>query len=89
MQAIHIGTSAIESSGDATLLDAILRMLAGVADVVAVKSMGLVSVLYDEHKTGPRAILRAMRQAGYDARLLRPSQYCRGRALPEAPSDVR
>jgi copper chaperone CopZ len=73
MQAIHINTKGLESTADASLLEAVLRMLAGVADVVAVRSMGIVSVLYDEHKIGPRTIVKAMRSTGYDAKLIRPS----------------
>lgn len=73
MQAIHIATTGLESTADASLLEAVLRMLAGVADVVAVRSLGVVSVLYDEHKVGPRTILRAMRSTGYDAKLVSPS----------------
>jgi len=73
MQAIHITTTSLESASDVSLLEAVLRMLAGVADVAAVRSLGVVSVLYDEHKVGPRTILRAMRSTGYDARLVSPS----------------
>lgn len=79
MQAIHIDTLNIEDETDVTLVEAILRMMAGVADVVAVRSLGIVSVLYDEHKTSPRSIVRAMRTSGYDARLLRPSDLTRRR----------
>lgn len=79
MQAIHIDTLNIEDETDVTLVEAILRMMAGVADVVAVRSLGIVSVLYDEHKTSPRSIVRAMRTSGYDARLLRPSDLARRR----------
>ena len=73
MKAIHINTSSLESTSDVSLLEAVLRMLAGVADVVAVRSLGIVSVLYDEHKIGPRTIVKAMRSTGYDAKLIRPS----------------
>jgi copper chaperone CopZ len=79
MQAIHIDTLNIEDETDVSLVEAILRMMAGVADVVAVRSLGIVSVLYDEHKTSPRSIVRAMRSSGYDARLLRPSDLSRRR----------
>jgi len=72
MHAIHIAAG-LDTPSDASLVEAVLRMLAGVADVVAVQSLGLISVLYDEHKVGPRTILRALRSSGYDARLVRPS----------------
>lgn len=73
MQAIHIDTTGLESASDVSLLESVLRMLAGVADVAAVRSLGIVSVLYDEHKIGARTILRAVRSTGYDARLISPS----------------
>jgi hypothetical protein len=72
MQAIHIATG-LESPSEATFLEAVLRMLSGVADARAVRSMGLVSVLYDEHKITPRTILREIRAIGFDARFFRPS----------------
>ena len=72
MQAIHIATG-LETPSEATFVEAVLRMLAGVADVRAVRSMGLVSVLYDEHKITPRTILREIRATGFDARFFRPS----------------
>lgn len=84
MQAIHITTTSLQSSTDASLLEAVLGMLAGVADVVAVRSLGVVSVLYDEHKITPRTILRAMRSTGYDAKLIRPSSLQRRTKSREA-----
>lgn len=79
MQAIHLNTSDLESDTDVTFLYAALRMLAGVVDVAAVRSIGLVSVLYDEHKIRPSSILGAVRSVGFDARLLRPSSLRRTR----------
>jgi hypothetical protein len=73
MQAIHIDTIGLDSPSDATFLEAVLRMLAGVADVASVRSLGIVSVLYDEHKVTPRTILREIRAIGFDARFFRPS----------------
>lgn len=72
MQAIHFNTAGLDTHTDATFLEAVLRMLAGVADVAAVRSLGLVSVLYDERKITPRTILREIRATGFDARFMRP-----------------
>ena len=88
MQAIHI-QAGLESPDEATFLTAVLRMLWGVADATAVYSMGLVSVLYDEHKVTPRTILREVRATGFDARFFRPSALRHGsvtgrKALPPA-----
>ncbi|HEY5432903.1 MAG TPA: heavy-metal-associated domain-containing protein [Coriobacteriia bacterium] len=73
MQAIHITTTGVETPDDVSLLEAVLRMLAGIADVAAVRSLGLVSVLYDERQIAPRTVLRAIRSTGYGARLIRPA----------------
>jgi copper chaperone CopZ len=88
MQAIHINTTSLESSADVSLLEAVLRMLAGVADVVAVRSLGIVSVLYDEHKIGPRTIVKAMRSTGFDAKLIRPSSLQRRAKMRSAGRDM-
>ena len=88
MQAIHLSTSDLESETDITFLDAVLRMMAGVADVAAVRSIGLVSVLYDERKISPSSIVRAVRLVGFDARLLKPSRL-RRRAVPRAVQSAR
>jgi len=88
MQAIHINTTSLETDSDASLLEAVLRMLAGVADVVAVRSLGIVSVLYDEHKIGPRTIVKAMRSTGYDAKLIRPSSLHRRAQRRTSRSEV-
>jgi hypothetical protein len=80
MQVIHITTTGVESPDDVLLLEAVLRMLAGITDVAAVRSLGLVSVLYDESEIGPRTVLRAIRSTGYGARLLR-SDAVRNRSI--------
>lgn len=84
MQAIHIDTGGLDTTSDASFLEAVLRMLAGVADVAAVRSLGLVSVLYDEHKITPRTILREIRATGFDARFCRPGGLQRSATVTEA-----
>lgn len=86
MQAIHIGAAGLDTPTDATFLDAVLRMIAGVADVVVVRSLGLVSVLYDERTVTPRTILREIRATGFDARFMRPGSL---RRSPDAKASVR
>ena len=90
MQAIHIDTHGIDTSEDATFVEADLRMLAGVADVVAVRSLGRISVLYDERKITPSTILREIRAVGFDARFFRPSgvrRFATPRTAPSADAD--
>ncbi len=72
MQVIHIITTGVETPGDVVLVEAVLRMLAGITEVAAVRSLGLVSVLYDERAIAPQTVLRAIRSTGYGARLVRP-----------------
>lgn len=72
MQAIHITTTGIETPDDVSLVEAVLRMLAGIADVAAVRSLRLISVLYDEQAISPRTVLRTIRSTGYGARIFRP-----------------
>jgi copper chaperone CopZ len=71
VQAIHINAG-LDTSEDVSFIEAALRMLAGVADVAAVRSLGIISVLYDERKITPRTILREIRATGFDARFMRP-----------------
>ena len=82
MQAIHIDTGGFETTTDASFLEAVLRMLAGVTDVVAVRSLGLVSVLYDERRITPRTILREIRATGFDARFARLGGLQRDSTVP-------
>ena len=56
MQVVHITTTGVETPDDVVLVEAVLRMLAGIADVAAVRSLGLVSVLYDEQQIAPRTV---------------------------------
>ena len=88
MQAIHINTTSLDTESDVSLLEAVLRMLAGVADVAAVRSLGIVSVLYDEHKVRPSTIIKAMRSTGYDAALIRPSSLHRRAKRRASRSEV-
>lgn len=80
MKAVILDTNGMDTESDATFLDAVLRMLAGVTDVATVRSLGLVSVLYDERKITPRTILREIRATGFDARFFRPGKVRSSRA---------
>ena len=75
MKAIHIDAEHIGSDAELVFVEAWLRMLNGVADVAAVRSLDLVSVLYDERETDPSAILRTLRSFGLTPRLLTPRRW--------------
>lgn len=67
MRTLHLNVENLDSEQDLVFAEAWLRMLAGVCDIAAVPSARLLSVLYDEHKTGPRSILSALESSGFRA----------------------
>lgn len=73
MQAVHIETNDLDTDYQAALVEMLIRFTDGVKDVVLVRSMRLVSVLYDESKADPTKLIRALRAAGISARQYRPA----------------
>ena len=71
MVAIHIRTFGFNDE-DAKLIEQTLLHLSGVAAVVVAKSMHLTSVLYEESLIGWKAIVRAIRELGFEAVAVRP-----------------
>ena len=71
MNAVHIRTHGLEDDQCTATVEMVVGELEGVAAVVAVKSMGITSVLFYEETVSTRSILRAIRSMGFDARLLR------------------
>lgn len=68
MTAIHLRASGLERGLDAELLEDALVRLAGVARVALVKSVGLVSVMYDETRSSAEQIIAAIRAFGFEVR---------------------
>lgn len=69
MTAIHLRAPGLRTDRGKARAEIAVSRVVGVADVVAVKSMHLVSVLFDETRTTAGQILYAIRRAGIDARL--------------------
>jgi copper chaperone CopZ len=69
MTAIHLRTRELASDWTSLTVEATLQRMAGVAKVAVIRSMGLVSVLFDERHSSADQILGAMRDAGVDAQL--------------------
>ena len=69
MTAIHLSTAGLASDWTAITIETTLRRLVGVARVAVVRSLGIVSVLFDERSSSAEKILAAVRVAGVDARL--------------------
>lgn len=70
LKAIHVKTPDLTSDWATTLAEMTVARTVGVARVVAVGSMGVVSVMFDDSLTGPEKILGALRAVGFDARVL-------------------
>lgn len=72
MTAIHLQTSIVRSSWRLEALELALEEAIGVARVAVIGSIGLVSVLFDETLTNVDSLIRTMRHAGFEARVLTP-----------------
>ena len=66
MTAIHLSAPGLTSDWAAVTIDTTLKRLAGVAKVAVVRSLGLVSVLFDERRSSPEQIMRAVQAAGVE-----------------------
>ncbi len=72
MKAVHILIDGLRDEYEAALAEMLLRFVDGVKDVASIRSIHLVSVLYDESVANVRQILRTLRAAGFSARMYRP-----------------
>lgn len=72
MTAVHLSTAGLSSDWTAITIETTLRRLAGVARVAVMRSLNLVSVMFDEREASPEQIVRAVRAAGVDARVYQP-----------------
>ncbi len=69
MNATHIQVEGTRRIRDIALVEKMLWMIEGVIQVISVRSMGLVSVLYDETRADLARIMDAVRSAGFEAHL--------------------
>jgi hypothetical protein len=72
LRAIHLKTAGLTTEWATAMAEMTVSRVAGVARVVAVKSMGLVSVMFDDSLTKPERILAALTTVGFDAKMLSP-----------------
>ena len=68
MKAIHLHTRGVHDAHEAALIEMCIRLADGVSDVASIRTLDLVSVLYDERETDLRHIVAAVRSIGFDAR---------------------
>jgi hypothetical protein len=71
LRAIHLRTAGLNSEWATVFAEMTVARVSGVAKVIAVRSLGIVSVMFDDTSTTPEKILLALRAAGLDARVMR------------------
>jgi hypothetical protein len=71
LRAIHLKTAALTSEWAAAFAEMTVARVSGVAKVITVRSLGIVSVMFDDSSTTPEKIVLALQSAGVDARILR------------------
>jgi hypothetical protein len=71
LRAIHLRTSALTSEWATAFAEMTVARISGVAKVFAVRSLGIVSVMFDDSATNPEKIVMALQAAGVDARVMR------------------
>jgi hypothetical protein len=71
LKAIHLKSSALTTEWATAIAEMTVSRVKGVAKVVAVRSLGIVSVMFDDCTTSPERIVLALRAVGVDARVMR------------------
>ena len=71
LRAIHLKTAGLTSEWATAFAEMTVARIGGVAKVLAVRSLGIVSVMFDDSATNPEKIVMALRAAGVDARVMR------------------
>jgi len=74
MKAVHILIDGLRDDYEAVLAEMLLRFVDGVKDVASIRSIHLISVLFDESVANTRQLLRTLRAAGFSAKLYRPQK---------------
>ncbi len=72
MDAVHIRTYGLEDDECSARVEMSVSHLDGISAVVAVKSLGITSVLFYDEIASAEEILCAVRDAGFDAEIVRP-----------------
>ena len=72
MKAVHIRTEDSADEYELAFVEMFIGLIDGVKDVASVRTLHLISVLYDETVADLAEILDSIRQAGFSAYLYRP-----------------
>lgn len=68
MKTAHLQTETVHDSHEVEDIERIVWLTDGVKDVASVRSLHLISVLYDEHTSSVSKVLGSVRRAGYRVR---------------------
>ena len=71
LRAIHLKTAALTSEWATAFAEMTVARISGVAKVIAVRSLGIVSVMFDDSSTNPEKIVLALRAVGVNASVVR------------------
>lgn len=88
MQAVHIHAEDVHDENDSAFVEMVVRLTRGVKDVASIRSLHLISVLYDEQVSSLTAILGAIRRAGFRAHAVKPDRLMRARSNRPAGSTL-
>ncbi len=70
MKTVHLRVEELHDESEAATVEAVARFSAGVEDVASVRSMSLMSILYDEAKTDLTHLLWSLTRAGFSSTIL-------------------
>jgi hypothetical protein len=71
LRAIHLRTAGLTNEWAAALAEMAVARVGGVAKVIAVRSLGIVSVMFDDRSTNPEKIVMALQAVGVSASVMR------------------
>ena len=72
MKAVHLRLQGLYDDYEEAIVEMLVRLIDGVRDVASIRSLHLVSVLYDEQVASVAQILSYIGRAGFSARVLAP-----------------
>jgi hypothetical protein len=86
MQAVHIHAEGVRDDNESAFVEMMLRLTRGVKDVATIRSLHLISVLYDERDASLAMILATIRRAGFRAHVVQPNAFLKRESRQTARS---
>lgn len=69
MKAVHLRLTSPCDTHEEAFIEMLVRLIEGVEDVATIRSLHLISVLYDERLANVQQIVRSLGRAGFAARV--------------------